>query len=477
MVLSFPLLYLNAWATRVDSLQVFVTLLFFYAVQKVLEGPKAAPWVVVSGLLAGLALAIKPTAIVPILGGLLLLWIGGKGPSLIRQGWLPWAGFGLLETGPWLLKNAVFTGNPFFPYLANRLGMRPIPVWDYQRLIHENQQFLPMNEGWRSWISLPWRLTMPGAGDGQFLGPLLLVVLPILAVLAWRKGPLRPLSIAFWVTAVLGLGLSHMLRFSLPVFTLGLLLAGWALSGWSKGPWRSLWPGVVLANAILCSPELFALGAQWSAGGSFWAGQEDQVQYLSRRLGKPEMEMVELANKGLPRDSRILFIGDSRALYYDRQALTQSVFDEPFFATALRERKDGAGILKQLKEFGITHLVAHQGLGNLYSKEYHEYEGLTQEDWRNLARFAQGGLRPLAVKGFVGLYEVRDQFGTLDPKTPNPFALFPPQAGDCLAALDGADLRQASEKLKGMLALFPDDPFWSAQKTKLNSKIQGKTHE
>lgn len=477
MLLSFPLLYLNAWATRVDSLQVLVTLLFFYAVQKVLEGPGAASWVAVSGLLAGLALAIKPTAIVPILGGLVLLGIGGQWFSFLKKGWLPWAVFGLLETGPWLLKNAVFTGDPFFPYLANRFGARPIPAWDYQRLLHENQQFLPMDEGWRSWVTLPWRLTMPGAGDGQFLGPLLLAVLPVLVVLVWRKGPLRPLSIAFWVTTVMGLSLSHMLRFSLPVFALGLLLAGAALSGSLKGPWRSLWPGMVLVNALFCFPELFALSAQWSAGGPFWTVQEDQVQYLSRRLGKSEMEMAELVNQELPRDSRILFVGDSRVLYYDRQALAQSVFDEPFFVTALREGKDEAGILAKLKETGITHVVVHQGLGHLYSEEYKEYEGLSPSDWRLLQRFSQSGLEALRIEGAVGLFRVRDHLVPPNPKIPNPFSLLPAGSAKGLEYMNLGNLKDAGKAIDQMLELFPGDPFWLAQKMKLNSKIQGKTHE
>ncbi len=470
-VLTFPLLFLNAWATRVDSLLTLVVLLYLYSIQKILEGPQAPRWTLMAGILSGLALSIKPTAIVPILTGVAILFFEGHGWRFLRKASWAWFGLFLLEAGPWLFKNLAYTGNPFFPYAANLLGIRPIPESGYHRLLQENQQFLAMEHGPLSWVTLPWRLTMPGAGDGQFLGPLLLSVLPILVFLVVRRGPGRPLSLIFWISALLGLGLSHMLRFSLPVFTLGFLLVGMACSSFRWERWRSLWPGMVLMNAVLCFPEILSLSAQWSAGGPYWRGQEDQGQYLSRRLGEPDMEMVRSVNEGLPADSRILFVGDSRVLYYDRQCLAQSTFDEPFFASAARtQREDGPAILKKLKELGITHVIVHQGLGSLYAREYHQYDALTPAQWRLLEGFGQGGLEPMALKGPLGLFKVRESFGSLDLKSPNPFSLLPAPATDCLAALNQGNRAASKEGVAKMLELFPQDPFWLEQKEVLKRK-------
>ncbi|HVZ80485.1 MAG TPA: hypothetical protein VHE12_06725 [bacterium] len=429
-VLTFPLLYLNAWATRVDSLVTLVLLLFFYCVQKVLEGKRDSAWMALGGLLASLALSIKPTALVPVLGGVAGLLLAGKGARFLGRALGGWGLSFLLGMGPWLLRDLVHTGDPFFPYVQALSGIRALPVAGYLRMVHENQQFLPMDHGLGSWVTLPWRLTMPGAGDGQFLGPIPLAVLPLLVWLALRRGPVRPMAWIFWLTAVAGLGLSHMLRFSLPVLTFGLLLTGVLFSSLKPSPWRAVWPGVVLLNAVLCFPQLLSLSAQWSAGGPFWTGAEDADQYLSRRLGPADMEMTRIVDRNLPRDSRLLLVGDSRALYYDRQVLAQSAFDEPFFATAVRKGKDEEGVLRELRRSGIDYVVVDRGLGSLYSREYHQYDALTPVDQQSLKRFSQRGLEFLAARGSLGLFRVRDRLIPPDPRTPDPFSFLSDPAAD-----------------------------------------------
>ncbi|HTC21079.1 MAG TPA: glycosyltransferase family 39 protein, partial [bacterium] len=212
-VLSFPLLYLNSWAVRVDGLLTFVLLLFFYTVEKAVSQKEGIGWVAAAGIFAGLALSIKPTAVVALSAALLaLLWRDGLG-VLKKRGWLVFAGILAFEVGPWLVKNACFAGNPFFPYAISRMGGRQFPAWSYARLLHENQQFLPMDHGVLSILNLPWRLTMPGAGDDQFIGPLFLALLPLFLFLRFKDPSLKFMGRTLLLSFLFGLTLSHMLRF------------------------------------------------------------------------------------------------------------------------------------------------------------------------------------------------------------------------------------------------------------------------
>lgn len=458
--LTFPLLFLNAWAARVDGLLTFLVLLSFYCFSRsIAPGKGSRSWSILTGLFATLALSVKPTAVVFIAAGFLGSLLTGQLGRFLKKAIIPWAALGILEVGPWLLKNLAYTGNPFFPYAQARLGFRHFSDWGYQRLLNENQQFLAMDQGPLSWITLPWRLTIPGAADSQFIGPLLLAFLPFVLFLRWRSHDSRALGIAWAFSFLLGLSLSHMLRFSIPCFGLGFLFLSCGWTAFAKTPWGWLWPGAVGASALLCAVELFALSGQWVDAGPLWSGRETRVGYLSRRLGADDMKVVEWANGHLPKDARILAVGDARALYYERQVLTQSTFDDAFFARAAREGKDGADILRHVRETGVSYLLIHQGLGALYAREYHHYE-LTPEQWRRLDGFVQGGLDPVFVQGAVGLFRIRDSFQLGGTAQTDPFSFLSPQAGDFFRSLSDHDQAKAGAKLKELLQLFPKDPYW-----------------
>jgi 4-amino-4-deoxy-L-arabinose transferase-like glycosyltransferase len=462
--LTFPLLYMNAWNIRVDALLTLVLLLFLYVLDQAgrrVRRKGSYNWAFLAALFAGLALSIKPTAIVGIVAGLIVVLVQ-RGWGLLKDGklWVLFGSAGLLEVGPWLLKNAAFTGNPFFPYAIHSMGGRQFPQFSYERLLGENRQFLPMEHGLRSILDLPWRLTMPQAGDGQFIGPILLAFLPLLLFVKMKDASLKFMTGAMVLSLVTGLTLSHMLRFSIPAFVLGLMVLSAILVA-QKGTWlRGSWAGAVLGLAVLLAPVYADLSVKHYDGAGYWSGHETAAAYLGREIGNSYEPLVEWTDEKLGRDVRLLLVGDARGVYYQREHYANSVFDEQFFAQAAREEKDAAGILQRLKRMGITHVVINGPEGLRVSKGYRQYE-MTPAEWARLNAFASLGLKPLYWKDFQAVYEVRSRL-TVEklPEVPNLFSFFAPSAYDFFQAQRAGDIPKAREALRTQSSLFPMERFW-----------------
>lgn len=470
-VTTFPLIYLNAWAARVDGLSTFIALLFFFCLEKACMGEPEkcrGAWMGTAALFAGLALSIKPTAIVGILAAFMGVLLQGWTFLFRRKSlWLAFPGFILLETGPWLLKNAVFTANPFFPYAISWMGGRSFPLVGYDRLLGENRQFLPMDHGFLSLLTLPWRLTMPQAGDGQWIGPLFLAFLPALFFLQTKDLSLKFLTKTVLLGFVLGLYLSHMLRFVMPFFVLCLLLFSVFFFVQKGTRWKTLWITSVLASAILFFGNYLDLSAAHYGGSGIWRGLETRQEYLDQELPNSYEPLARWTDENLPQDARLLIVGDSRGVYYERPYFAQSVFDEPFFARAARRAKDAGEISRQLRQLGVTHLAVNIPEGLRVSKEYHQYE-LSPEEWERLDDFFRSGLKPIYWRNFQGVYEIKPQ-GNGSAKNPeiDPFSFFSAQAYDFVENFQLKNFPGAEENLSELLVLFPQDDYWRSQKALL----------
>jgi 4-amino-4-deoxy-L-arabinose transferase-like glycosyltransferase len=466
-VLTFPLLYLNSWAVRVDGLLTFVLLLFFYTVEKGVSEKEGKNWIVVAGIFAGLALSIKPTAIVALGAALLaLLWRDGLS-ALKTRGWEVFSGILVLEVGPWLLKNACFAGNAFFPYAISWMGGRQFPTWSYARLLHENQQFLPMNQGILSILTLPWRLTIPGAGDNQFIGPVLLAFLPLFLFMRFKDPALKFLGRTLLLSFVFGLTLSHMLRFSMFAFILAFLVLSATVGALKEERWKALLTSAIVVSAILCISEYLFLSTRWYDGWEMWSGRESRQEYLARKISPAGGALSEWVNHNLPKDAQLLVVGDAQVLYYDRPVYANSVFDEQFFAAAARKENDAAGILQRLKELGITYVVFDQLLGVVNSREYHQYE-LKKDEWRKLDDFVQKGLEPIVIENTVSLYRVSDALRENGSRVPNPFFLYPSQASDFLNDLSDKNYSKAKLELNQLKDFFPGEEYWVKKESEFN---------
>jgi len=472
-VLTFPLLYLNVWAVRVDGLVTFFALLFLYALTKTFKDSSnktGHEWVVLSALFAGLAISIKPTVLVIIVAAVLVLMARAK--KKVRNEW----GFGLIVfvllglclVGPWLLKNWIFAGNPLFPYGFSWMGGRSVPISGYSHLLHDSRQFLPMNHGFWSYLDLFWCLTMPDSGDDQMIGPLVLAFLPGLFIFKLKE----PQKFLLWVVVVsfvLGFSLSHMLRFSMPSFILALILfSAVFLSKEAPQTLQWSWKISVWVFAVFFLGFYALISSQYYQGWNYWTGQESREAFLSRQMSNSYEPLVNWTDQHLPVDARLLIVGDARGLYYPRSFYANSVFDEPFLAQTARREKDAVGILKRLHQEGITYVVLNGSEGLRLSADYSQYD-LKPEEWAKLNDLMARGLEPIYWKNFQAVYGVKNRLNK--EKTPyllNLFSFLSPYAYDFSEALKSGDKPKAREALNRILALFPKETYWREQLQQLH---------
>ena len=142
-------------------------------------------WLIICGAMTGFAMGIKYTSVVlPIALFALMLWWSRKRilDSVKPAGLL--AGIGLLIASPWYLRNWIWMGNPFYPFVFGG------PYWDAFRA--NWYAGAGTGIGWNLFgiASLPFVTTLGYRDvnyfDGKF-GPLFLVLFPIVLWIWWKS--------------------------------------------------------------------------------------------------------------------------------------------------------------------------------------------------------------------------------------------------------------------------------------------------
>ena len=137
---------------------------------------KSTAWLRVAGILAGLALTVKYTSFtVPLTCGVLILIWGRKSFSRAFLHAAQFSLIALILAAPWYLRNAIFMGNPFYPFV---FGGR---YWDTFRAVWYSGTGTGI--GWNALqiFALPLNVIL-GVRDQNFfdgrIGPLFLILAP-----------------------------------------------------------------------------------------------------------------------------------------------------------------------------------------------------------------------------------------------------------------------------------------------------------
>jgi hypothetical protein len=341
-----------------------------------------------AGLLLGLALAGKPTALLA--APALLAAALALGPrTWLRRGAVPGmllgCGCALLPWLPWLVKTGLATGNPVYPLAFGWLGGAPegAAAWDAAAAA-DNARIAGHGAGPHPlrWLTAPWLLWTDPERFGVLprVGPHLLVSIPFLGwALASRRSPrARALAVAAVVTYLAWSLTARNARYLLPCLGVALAVTAAGLAVWAARRREGWIVAAVLAAALLGwdAWQATSLFGRLLTPHRFLAGGESVEGYLElRRDPHPASAWAAVH---LPEEARVLCLGVTRTLYLERARLVGGPID-PSPLLWLERRTGSNGFPEAVRASGVTHVLANAREMVRLAHERDRYRGREEE--------------------------------------------------------------------------------------------------
>lgn len=319
---------------------------------------RADAWLV--GLFLGAALASKYTgwlfaAPIGLVAAALSLRPSAGGARQIRTA-AEMAAIALASVAPWLVKNAMYTGNPIYPNLYNWFGGTN---WSEAQALHlaRSMAFAGGEEGGAaSLLQLPLRLVVEPRlfFTEAFSGALVVLVLAAFGATVLfksRRAELGTLAaIAFGGVLAWGFAVQQ-----------GRFLVAWApvlvvLAAWGIAPLaRQARTAGLLAAAILVSGSAQIRHAPGGESSREWDVFHVSFEELIAR--NRHYDVGEYLNETVPPGGKVLGLWENRLFFLNRTLHADTAWEAPQVLSALRLRDDAAGFAADLRADGFTHGV------------------------------------------------------------------------------------------------------------------------
>lgn len=402
-VLFLPLLSTTVWSAQNDVVLTFFILLFVYSLRKAMtEGTE--DWFLLAGLMGGAAWTVKQTAVL----GVGVVWLAGLlvwARSGFALPWKRWMGMitlvGLCVL-PWLLKNAVYTGNPVYPYLSPLIGGQVFPKDNELALMVAHESPWVMDHSFTGWM-----VHILTQSLDKTMGPVFLAFVPF-----WFIA--RPSSVSSgWVGwtglsyLILCFVVSHQLRLAIPACVLLVVETGLALNVLQKAnvQW---WSWFLVIFGTLSFISLLRVSVTYYQWDKVVLGDETPTGYLETNpQTRTYYGLTEAVKETTAPWDRILLVGDSRSLYYRRDFYVNSIYDRQVLRDLAVKEKDGEGIYQRLKEMGIDDLVVSGWEAQRLIGQDPNYFSLNQAEWTKLDDLIQHRTDLAFQEGLWAIYHLR----------------------------------------------------------------------
>ena len=400
---------------RVDVTLAFLLVLSTHSALAACESERTAEWLLLAGLTAGVAVAVKLTAaifavaLIPVVA-----WAAwGRSRSLSR-GFRLGLCFGvplLLVAAPWLIKNEVLLGAPLYPIIGGHrappwlAGLYPggvplsaVPHEAFRALAHARQPF-----NFTDLIFHPARLTPEAEARHYVISPFLILVPGALLLRRARSALwLVAVGLLFSVLVVVPRGTTN-LRYLLPtvpLLTIAAAAVADRIARWLPGARVGeglLALGVVLALLPAARLEVSRIDRRRAL--SYAVGTLADRAYLASapEPGFPPLyTMSRYVNEHLEPRSRILMLFEARGWYFRPTVLQDNNLTNWPLLTPLLDRDPCLASTK------VTHVLLNAGALSFY-----EHRGLdsTVVGWPEFRRFERRCLRRVTEVGGIVLYE------------------------------------------------------------------------
>ena len=354
--------------TSVDLGVMFYSSLSFFALSTWFSS-NLRSWVLLSGVFCSLAIGSKYTAIPVTFASLAITLVVHKfftekrSMVSIFQELVTFSVIVFFGISPWLFKNFMYTGNPIFPFFNTLFGVHTGISVGYAGIMARR---LPSSSQWLDWIKFyltaPWTITMTDVAAAGKAGAIFLLGFPAVFLLKTRDVIARNLLLAsicsFWLWVFL---VPRVLRYAFQIFPLLSIVIAYTL--WNlpvSRHWKKFFVGGV-GLLMAYNMTLFFSESMFLKPFSYLFANYPQEDFLLEH-GVNHYPALQYMNTRLPSHTKILFVGEFRGFYCERDYILQIVRgDEDMFLQQLIHQATGiTELVQELQHRGITHILLNR---------------------------------------------------------------------------------------------------------------------
>jgi len=328
-------------------------------------------WLILAGIFTGVSIGTKYTGII---FGFFFILMAISSENIARRRGMKhslrllglYSLCSLVIASPWFIKNSLLTGNPVFPFFFNLLGGGNWGSYEAQRFIrvHSLGSISPFNFFHRLWQ----------LGLDCLMGWIFVLFLPFIVFLKKLNLPTKIFLIYFTYCYLTWFFFTYQEgRFILPAYTVLSLIGGYLILNLPKLtlPFR----GIKLTSSaseeemnrgkkifvftltgflLILNLHQFIAYTAFNDPFDVFSGRKERETYLLEKVYY--YPALRFMNKKLPPEAKILFIGDNRTYYCDKEVISNSPLDKDIIVELVRSSQDSEEVAEKLKKMGITHI-------------------------------------------------------------------------------------------------------------------------
>jgi 4-amino-4-deoxy-L-arabinose transferase-like glycosyltransferase len=330
LLAACPLFLVNASRAGAElPLMFFTTLLVYILIKGCETGFKTADGLL-AGIIAGSIISIKYTGVTVYFFGaavFLFMLIRKKAGIKGLMSYLLVPGLIVL---PYLIRNYLYTGDPFYPFLTGISGVSAGLKADAAVYLSHVSGFGLPHSFFNLLISPFAVVYNEKLFGGDVLSPLFLIAFVLLPLTDIKKTGMPALFMVFYFIAWFFTG--EVLRFLLPVVPVAAVIAGCAYANTSS---KLKYPAFVLLIAVQAVSSLY-FGEKYLKPFELFV--LDRGEYIGRNI--TYYKAAEFINENTEPGARILVLGDARSSYIKRPVLAYTVFNARSIFEGFKEAGD-----------------------------------------------------------------------------------------------------------------------------------------
>ena len=404
--------------TESDSISLLFSMTAF--VMALGENSKDIKTAILSGIFAGCAMASKPTCLFFAICTLAILIYKNienlKGESgrikIALKKTFIFIFAASLPVMPWLIKNYIYRGNPFFPFLTDIFGTDssydPVLVDAFLQnsYFFRDCSFAAVRNFLNLFISKENYLN-------EFTQPLLLASAGFIPLLPLKTDRNKNIILIFSITVLI----MQLCFFSITRFYFSLYILFTMMFSYLFYP--VIEKHIILKTITVLLIIVFSIPnisyGKWFDAFAITFGRLSKTEYLKEQpfYGLGYGKSAAWANKYLPADAKLL-VNDTygRSLYLKRNLYATSFLDKMWYDIFADETTIPEDILNNLKKHGFTHVIENLGRGHLSKKLdpiRDERRPIVQR--ANIEQFRQKYLKPVYNSSEVYIYPAMNLTG------------------------------------------------------------------